>query len=88
MRTTLRINDELLRRAKMHAAKRGTTLTALVEDSLRLALGRAERGPNGPVDLPVCSAGGGLRQDVAFDPALRQINHSLDEQYDQKKLRR
>lgn len=40
MRTTVRINDRLLAEAKKKAAERGTTLTTLIEDSLRQALVR------------------------------------------------
>ncbi len=35
MRTTIRIKDQLLAEAKKRAAERGTTLTAVIEDSLR-----------------------------------------------------
>jgi hypothetical protein len=40
MRTTIRIDDELLAEAKKRAADRRTTLTALIEDSLRESLAR------------------------------------------------
>lgn len=40
MRTTVRLDDELLSQAKRHAAETGTTLTALIEDSLRERLYR------------------------------------------------
>jgi hypothetical protein len=40
MRTTIRLDDQLLREAKKRAAERGTTLTAVIEDSLRQALAR------------------------------------------------
>ena len=43
MRTTIRLNDRLLRQAKRHAAGSGRTLTALVEDALRESLGRRRR---------------------------------------------
>ena len=46
MRTTIRIDDNLLQQAKREAARRGTTLTALVEDALRAALARRP-GPSG-----------------------------------------
>lgn len=42
MRTTIRLDDDLLMRAKNHAARTGRTLTALIEDSLRLAMGARE----------------------------------------------
>jgi hypothetical protein len=38
MRTTLVLDDQLLRRARKRAADRGTTLSALVNDALRDAL--------------------------------------------------
>lgn len=38
MRTTLDLNDALVRQAKKAAAERGTTLTALIEDALRRQL--------------------------------------------------
>ncbi len=41
MRTTLDLNDQLIRRAKRVAAERGTTLTALIEDALRQKLSHA-----------------------------------------------
>lgn len=40
MRTTLDLNDQLVRRAKKLAAERGTTLTSLIEDALREKLAR------------------------------------------------
>jgi hypothetical protein len=38
MRTTIRLNDDLLTRAKEEAIKTGRTLTAVIEDSLRQTL--------------------------------------------------
>jgi hypothetical protein len=38
MRTTVRLPDELLRRAKAAAAKEGTTLTELIDRGLRIVL--------------------------------------------------
>ena len=45
MRTTLNINDDLMVRAKIRAAERRTTLTAVIEDALREVLGEAEPAP-------------------------------------------
>lgn len=60
-RTTVRLPRELLRRAKRKAADEGRTLTALIEDGLRLVVAqdrkKTER-PRGPV--PVSKATGGL----------------------------
>ena len=38
MKTTLNLNDEVLRRARESAAKSGVTLTRFVEDALRAKL--------------------------------------------------
>lgn len=38
MKTTIEIDDELFRRAKVHAAERGSSLRRVVEDALRRAL--------------------------------------------------
>lgn len=38
MKTTLNLDDELLRRAKRRAAERATTLTVIVEEALRASL--------------------------------------------------
>lgn len=60
MRTTVRINDDLLRRAKSRAADEGRTLTSLVEDGLALVLSRPGKRPAKRVELPVSSATGGV----------------------------
>jgi predicted transcriptional regulator len=44
MKTTVDIADPLFRRAKRLAAKRGTTLKAVIEDALRRELAAAETG--------------------------------------------
>jgi hypothetical protein len=60
MRTTIRINDDLLKRAKKRAADEGRTLTALVEDGLALVLSKARKGRRKRVELPVSEATGGV----------------------------
>lgn len=45
MRTTIRLDSQLLLAAKKLAAERGTTLTALLEDALRETLGRRKALP-------------------------------------------
>jgi hypothetical protein len=60
MRTTVRLEDTLLDQAKREAQRREETLTALIEQGLRLVL--AQSNPSKPrkrVTLPVCRAGGG-----------------------------
>jgi len=60
MRTTIRLNDALLDQAKREARRRGTTLTALIEESLRQELAR-ESHSNGKrewIKLPTGNCGG------------------------------
>lgn len=68
MRTTIRLDDALLERAKRLASERGQTLTDLFEASLREKLARlegAERGsePRKPVALPTYK-GRGVRPGI------------------------
>jgi hypothetical protein len=60
MRTTVRLDDDLLGAAKAHAARTGRTLTAVLEDALRafLALERHGRRRPGKAKLPTFDGGG------------------------------
>jgi hypothetical protein len=60
MRTTIRINDDLFKRAKKHAADEGRTLTSLVEDALVLILSKPKSSQRKRVKLPVSKATGGV----------------------------
>lgn len=60
MRTTIRINDDLLKQAKKRAADEGRTLTSLVEEGLLLILAKARAGRRKRVELPVSEATGGV----------------------------
>jgi len=67
MRTTIRIDDQLLAQTKQLAAKTGKTLTAVIEDALRETLTRQEEGQHRePVMLPVVE-GEGLQTGVDLD---------------------
>ena len=59
MRTTIRLSDDLLRRAKKKAAEKGRTLTSLIEDGLKIILAEPQRTPRSRVHLPVSKASGG-----------------------------
>jgi hypothetical protein len=61
MRTTVRLDDALLEQAKREAARREETLTALIEQGLRLILAQrtARHRPEPKVKLPVSRRGGG-----------------------------
>jgi hypothetical protein len=59
-RTTVRLPEDLLRRAKRKAAAEGRTLTSLIEDGLRLMVTeRPKAGKRSRIVLPVSSATGG-----------------------------
>ncbi len=66
MRTTINIDHELLAEAKSRAARSGTTLTAVVEDALRVAFARREQAARRPVELPTF-AGSHLRAGIDLD---------------------
>jgi hypothetical protein len=65
MRTTIQLDGALLRQAKREAARRGISLTALIEKGLRLILSQP----------PVSSATGGTLQgiDLSDSAALLDI---------------
>ncbi len=61
MKTTLNIDDSVMQRLREEAARRGTTMSALVEAGLRLVLApevAAER--DDPPPLPTWNSGGFL----------------------------
>ena len=68
MSTTVRLDDGLLDQARREAERRGTTLTALIEEGLRLAI-----LPPKPVErsarirLPVSRARAGLTAGIDLD---------------------
>jgi len=80
MRTTVRMEDDLLRRAKEIATRRETTLTAILEEALREWLDRQKRGRRRPrVDLPVSSSRGGLLPGVDLDDTADLLDRMGDD---------
>jgi hypothetical protein len=67
MRTTVRLDDALLREARIYAAERGCTFTALVEDGIRAVLRRPAAARKDKVNLPVSGARGGTLPGVDLD---------------------
>jgi hypothetical protein len=59
MRTTVRLDPGLLARAKREATRRHTTLTAVLEEGLELALAQNKRTAPPRVSLPVSNVSGG-----------------------------
>lgn len=75
MRTTVRLDDALLEQAKREAARRGETLTALIERGLRLVLARPDRRPpRRHVEIPVCREGGGTLPGVDLDDSAALLD--------------
>jgi Ribbon-helix-helix protein, copG family len=69
-RTTVRLPDDLVRRAKRKALAEGRSLTALIEDGLRRVLNdRAPAARTKRVLPPVSLAAGGLMPGVNLDDA-------------------
>lgn len=77
MRTTVRLDDELLAEAKRYAARTGRTLTSLIDEGLREVLARGERrAPAKRVELLTGGEGGlrpGIRSD-SFSEVLDQLD--------------
>lgn len=66
MRTTISMNDELLRQAKLRAAETHRTLTAVIEDAVRMALQQKPVPGPYPVRVPT-SGSGGLKAGITLD---------------------
>jgi hypothetical protein len=74
MRTTIRINERLLKEAKLQAARQGTTLTAIIEDALRESLARQrDSQQREPVRL-VTFGGQGLLPGVDLDDSAALLD--------------
>jgi len=75
MRTTVRLDDALLDRAKREAARRGMTLTALIEQGLRLAMRQPLKTPDrSRTSLPVSRSGGGTLPGVNLDDSASLLD--------------
>jgi len=59
MRTTIRLSDDLLRKAKKQAAEKGRTLTSLIEEGLKSVLIEPRPAPSVRLRVPVSKASGG-----------------------------
>jgi hypothetical protein len=78
MKTTLDIDDELVKRAKIQGARESKSLTAFIEEGLRLRLRRQASVRRAPVDLPVFRGGQGFA--AGIDPSSnRSIYDAADE---------
>lgn len=67
MRTTIRLNEQLLAEAKAYAMTTGRTLTALIEDALRETLARRKKAPERKTVHLKTTGSGGLQSGVDLD---------------------
>jgi hypothetical protein len=81
-RTTVRLPEELLRRAKRKAAAEGRTLTALIEQGLRLVVSPRPEGKLAKHDNPpVSTASGGLRPGLNWENLSSLVQEMDDLEY-------
>ena len=74
MRTTIRMDDDLLTAVKAEAAARGETLTAFIEEAVRRQLAARRAIADSPApELPVF-AGDGLLPGVDLDDSAALLN--------------
>jgi hypothetical protein len=75
-RTTVRLPEELIRRAKRKAAAEGRTLTALIEEGLRLVVLKPKAAKTERVMPRVSKAKGGLLPgvDLTSFSAIQQMD--------------
>jgi hypothetical protein len=75
MRTTVRLDDALLARAKREGRRRGETLTSLIERGLKLVLaGPPPRRDRRRVVIPVSPARGGTLPGVDLDDSAALLD--------------
>jgi hypothetical protein len=81
MRTTIRIDDQLLVEIKQLAAQTGQTLTAIIEEALRQMLARQQQTAQRPLVQLITVSGHGLRPGVDLDDsaALLELMETFDD---------
>jgi hypothetical protein len=81
-RTTVRLPEELLVRAKRKAAAEGRTLTSLIEQGLRLVVAREVKPQSATRnDPPVSRAKGGLRPGINWEDLSALVQEMDDLEY-------
>jgi hypothetical protein len=74
MRTTINLDDELLREAKVIAANTGRTVTELVEDALRESLARRRAARTRPRIKLTTVGGNGVRPGVDLNDSAALLD--------------
>lgn len=82
MQTTLRIDDQLYRRAKAKSSELGLSLTRFFEEAVEERLSRLEERPPKRIVLPVSPVSGPPMSDEEF----RRRVEAADLEYDLSKL--
>jgi hypothetical protein len=67
MRTTIRLDDQLLTDAKRLALENGRTLTAVIEDAVREVLARRKTSPKVKKTRLITDGGKGLHPGICLD---------------------
>ena len=71
MQTTLRINDEVYRRAKAKSGELGLSITRFFEEAIQERLENLEKRRSGKISLPVSSVSGPPMSDKIFQERLK-----------------
>ncbi len=81
MRTTVRLNEVLFRRAKKLAAEEGRTLTSIIEEGVRLVVNRSSKKSTKPFRVPVSKKRGGVLPGVDINKSseLEEIMNRYDD---------
>ena len=74
MRTTIRLDDGLLDDARRLAFKHGTTLTAIIEESLRERLARSQSGSSGQRTRLATTGEGGVLPGIDLDDSASLLD--------------
>ena len=74
MRTTIRLDDGLLDEARRLAVRHGTTLTAIIEESLRERLARSQSGLSGQRTRLATTGEGGVLPGIDLDDSASLLD--------------
>lgn len=74
MRTTIRLDDELLTAVKQLANERGQTMTAVIEDALREVIARREQAGAKTAVALITVGGQGLQPGVDLDDSASLLD--------------
>jgi hypothetical protein len=81
MRTTIRLDDQLLTEVKQLAAQNGQTMTAIIEEALRQMLASRQQMVQRPLVELITVSGKGLQPGIDLDDsaALLDLMNNFDD---------